>query len=282
MGMSADDYIRTPVSKLLRQLMLTIRRRVGIFLAPVDIDYSHVAYLGRRLDALLYPVLVRAEHEYRLAALGQAQSVCRLGQPDIGEFNALDSVSRNCFVVLFVEISSAEDNILALPELYSISQPALALVERVVVRDIKNIEAYLHHLVAELRRGIEAGICTRCFLGVDYRLLIDYAYISRRNGRSDIFIGIGEVVAAGRRAGVRLIVYDPVNKIIAHGEDIHADGLAGVGSRALGGVFRLSAGGHRLLAGAEYEQSRQKSYNSGNGSLFHGILLLLSVERYSA
>ena len=198
MGMSADDYIRTPVSKLLRQLMLTIRRRVGIFLAPVDIDYSHVAYLGRRLDAFFYPVLVRAEHKYRLAALGQAQSVRGLGQPDIGEFNALDSVSRNCFVVLFVEISSAEDNVLAFPELYGVSQPALALVERVVVRDIKNIEAYLHHLVAELGRGIEAGICAWCFLGVDYRLLIDYAYISRRNGGSDIFIGIGEVVAAGR------------------------------------------------------------------------------------
>ena len=282
MGMSADDYIRTPVSKLLRELMLAIRRRVGIFLAPVYVDYRHIAYLGRRLDALFYPVLIRAEHKYRLAALGQAQSVRGLGQPNIGEFNALDSVSRNCFVVLFVEISSAEDNILALPELYGVSQPALALVERVVVRDIKNIEAYLHHLVAELGRGIEAGICARCFLGVDYRLLIDYAYISRRNGGSDIFIGIGEVVAAGRRAGVRLIVYDPVNKIIAHGEDIHADGLAGVGSRALGGVFRLSAGGHRLLTGAEHEQSRQKSYNSENGRLFHGILLLLSVERYSA
>ena len=282
MGMRAYNYIRTPVSKLLRQLMLTLRRRVGIFLTPVDIDYRHIAYLGRRLDALLYPVLVRAEHKYRLAALGQAQSVRGLGQPDIGEFNALDSVSRNCFVVLFVEISSAEDNVLALPELYGISQPALALVKRVVVRNIKNIEAYLHHLVAELRRRIEAGICTRCFLGVDYRLLIDYAYIGACDGGSDIFIGICKIIAACRRAGVRLIVYDPVNKIIAHGEDIHADGLAGVGSRALGGVFRLSTGGHRLLAGAEHEQSRQKSYNSENGRLFHDIPLFLSVERYSA
>ena len=264
MGVGADDYIRAPIGKLLRELMLAIRRRVGILLAPMDIDYRHVAYLGRRLDALLYPVLVCAEHKYRLAALGQAQSVRGLGQPDIGEFNAFDSVSRNCFVVLFIEISSAEDNILALPELYSVSQPALALVERVVVRDIKHIEAYLHHLVAELRRGIEAGICARCFLGVDYRLLIDYAYISRRNGGSDIFIGICEVVAAGRRAGVRLIVYYAVNKIVAHGEDIHADWLAGVGSRALGGVFRLTAGGHRLLAGAEHEQHRNKSCYSEN------------------
>ena len=264
MGMSADDYIRTPVSKLLRQLMLTIRRRVGIFLAPVDIDYSHVAYLGRRLDAFFYPVLVRAEHKYRLAALGQAQSVRGLGQPDIGELYTLDGVCRYGLVVLFVEISSAEDNILALPELYGVSQPALALVERVVVGEVEHIKAYFHHLVTELRRRVEAGIGARSLLGVDYRLLIDYAYISRRNGRSDIFIGIGEVVAACRRAGVRLIVYYAVNKIIAHGEDIHADWLAGVGSRALGGVFRLSADGHRLLAGAEHEQHRNKSCYSEN------------------
>ena len=211
MGMRAYNYIRAPIGKLLRELMLAIRRRVGIFLTPVDVDYSHVAYLGRRLDAFFYPVLVRAEHEYRLAALGQAQSVRRLGQPDIGEFDVLDCVCRYGLVVLFVEISSAEDNVLALPELYSVSQPALALVERVVVRDIKNIEAYLHHLVAELGRGIEAGICARSLLGIDYSLLIDYAYIGACDGGSDIFIGIGEVVSAGRRAGVRLIVYYAVD-----------------------------------------------------------------------
>ena len=59
------------------------------------------------------------------------------------------------------------------------------------------------------------------------------------DGGSDIFIGICKIIAACRRAGVRLIVYDPVNKIIAHGEDIHADGLA-VSAVVLSEVFSAS------------------------------------------
>ena len=133
-----------------------------------------------------------------------------------------------------------------------------------VVGEVEHIKAYLHHLVTELRRRVEAGIGARSLLGVDYSLLIDYAYIGACDGGGDIFIGICKIIAACCRAGVRLIVYYAVDEIVAHGENVHTDRLAGVGSRALGGVFRLAACGHRLLTGAKHEQRRNKSCYSEN------------------
>ena len=56
--------------------------------------------------------------------------------------------------------------------------------------NIKDIEAYLQHLLADLDRRIEHWIARHIVIGGDYRLLIEDSHIGRFYKRSDILIGV--------------------------------------------------------------------------------------------
>ena len=131
---------------------------MGVFFAPMSVDYYHI----RRFLCLGYLLLkqgfILCLNEDNLGVVGQRKSVGRFGETEIGNFNAVDLVHRDIRHIVAVEVCACCYCIFAFPEINCRNQTFFTAVKRMVGCDIENIKADFQHFLADLDGRIEHRI----------------------------------------------------------------------------------------------------------------------------